>query len=127
MYAHTRNRYTYSTYFFTLNYKVSYRKRTHQHTNTHTYLHSHVLTLTRTHTHTYLHSHVLTLVRTCTGHPIVGDTKYGAKQSFSKKDIALHAYSLTIPHPITNIKVIDYMIIFYYSIYYTIFNFVIHY
>ena len=39
------------------------------------------------------------------GHPIVGDSKYGARQSFKNKDIALHAYSLTILHPITNIEV----------------------
>jgi 23S rRNA-/tRNA-specific pseudouridylate synthase len=36
------------------------------------------------------------------GHPIVGDVKYGAPQQFHQKDIALHAYSLSFPHPITN-------------------------
>jgi 23S rRNA-/tRNA-specific pseudouridylate synthase len=31
------------------------------------------------------------------GHPIVGDVKYGAPQAFKQRDIALHAYSLSIP------------------------------
>lgn len=35
------------------------------------------------------------------GHPIVGDVKYGASQSFKQRDIALHAYMLTIAHPVT--------------------------
>ena len=39
------------------------------------------------------------------GHPIIGDSKYGARQSFKLKDIALHSYSLTIIHPVTNIEV----------------------
>ena len=39
------------------------------------------------------------------GHPIVGDVKYGAPQSFRLRDIALHSLSLTIPHPITKIEV----------------------
>ena len=34
------------------------------------------------------------------GHPIVGDTKYGAPQAFATRDIALHAWSLTVPHPV---------------------------
>jgi 23S rRNA-/tRNA-specific pseudouridylate synthase len=40
-----------------------------------------------------------------TGHPIVGDIKYGAPQRFKSRDIALHAYALTVPHPITAVKV----------------------
>lgn len=43
------------------------------------------------------------------GHPIIGDVKYSAKQRFLSKDIALHAYSLSLTHPITKEKVI-YMI-----------------
>jgi 23S rRNA-/tRNA-specific pseudouridylate synthase len=39
------------------------------------------------------------------GHPIVGDVKYGAPQSFRSRDIALHAYALTVPHPITAVEV----------------------
>jgi 23S rRNA-/tRNA-specific pseudouridylate synthase len=39
------------------------------------------------------------------GHPIVGDIKYGAPESFKSKDIALHAYALTVPHPITAVEV----------------------
>lgn len=35
------------------------------------------------------------------GHPIVGDGKYGAIQTFTTKDISLHSYSLTISHPVT--------------------------
>ena len=35
------------------------------------------------------------------GHPIVGDGKYGALTSFPTRDIALHAYTLTIVHPVT--------------------------
>lgn len=37
--------------------------------------------------------------------PIVGDLKYGASQSFQTRDICLHAYLLTIPHPITRKQV----------------------
>jgi len=40
------------------------------------------------------------------GHPIVGDVKYGAKQSFKLRDLALHAYSLTVTHPVTNKEMI---------------------
>ena len=38
------------------------------------------------------------------GYPICGDIKYGCKFAFANqtKDISLHSYSLTIPHPITN-------------------------
>ena len=36
-----------------------------------------------------------------TGHPIVGDVRYGAPQSFKSRDIALHAHSLAFPHPIS--------------------------
>eukprot|EP01038_Epipyxis_sp_PR26KG_P007987 gene7987-10830_t len=36
------------------------------------------------------------------GHPICGDVKYGASQTFKTKDIALHAYFLSFPHPTTN-------------------------
>ena len=39
------------------------------------------------------------------GHPIVGDVKYGAPQAFKTKDIALHAYALTVAHPITSVEV----------------------
>jgi 23S rRNA-/tRNA-specific pseudouridylate synthase len=39
------------------------------------------------------------------GHPIVGDVKYGAPQQFKQRDLALHAYSLSFPHPITKKKV----------------------
>ena len=39
------------------------------------------------------------------GHPIVGDVKYGAPQTFKTRDIALHAYALTVAHPITAIEV----------------------
>ena len=39
------------------------------------------------------------------GHPIVGDVKYGAPQTFKTRDIALHAYALTVAHPITTIEV----------------------
>ena len=35
------------------------------------------------------------------GHPIVGDVKYGALTSFPTRDIALHAYTLTIVHPVS--------------------------
>ena len=35
------------------------------------------------------------------GHPIVGDVKYGASQSFKQRDIALHAHTLTIAHPVS--------------------------
>ena len=35
------------------------------------------------------------------GHPIVGDVKYGALSSFPTRDIALHAYTLTIEHPVS--------------------------
>jgi hypothetical protein len=35
------------------------------------------------------------------GHPIVGDVKYGAPQSFKQRDISLHACMLTITHPTT--------------------------
>jgi len=35
------------------------------------------------------------------GHPVVGDVKYGAMTSFSTRDIALHAYTLTIVHPVS--------------------------
>jgi 23S rRNA pseudouridine1911/1915/1917 synthase len=38
------------------------------------------------------------------GHPIVGDVKYGAPQSFADRSIALHACSLIIEHPITHEK-----------------------
>lgn len=38
------------------------------------------------------------------GCPIVGDEKYGAKTSFQKDAIALHAYSLSFFDPITNEK-----------------------
>jgi RluA family pseudouridine synthase len=41
------------------------------------------------------------------GHPIVGDVKYGASQSFRARDIALHSYSLTIDHPISKEAVSD--------------------
>jgi 23S rRNA-/tRNA-specific pseudouridylate synthase len=36
------------------------------------------------------------------GHPIVGDVKYGAPQAFKQRDIALHAYSLSIPYPVVS-------------------------
>lgn len=36
------------------------------------------------------------------GFPILGDFRYGNKESFGNKTIALHAYSLTISHPILN-------------------------
>lgn len=36
------------------------------------------------------------------GHPIVGDIKYGAPQSFRDRSIALHACSLVIEHPISH-------------------------
>ena len=39
------------------------------------------------------------------GHPIVGDVKYGAPQAFKTKDIALHAYALTVAHPVTSVEV----------------------
>jgi 23S rRNA pseudouridine1911/1915/1917 synthase len=36
------------------------------------------------------------------GHPIVGDTRYGAKQRLNSRDkIALHHGKLTFPHPVT--------------------------
>jgi 23S rRNA pseudouridine1911/1915/1917 synthase len=35
------------------------------------------------------------------GHAICGDKKYGAKQSFRARDIALHAYCLDFRHPVT--------------------------
>jgi 23S rRNA-/tRNA-specific pseudouridylate synthase len=35
----------------------------------------------------------------------VGDGKYGAKQTFKLRDLALHAYSLTLLHPVTNKEV----------------------
>ena len=38
------------------------------------------------------------------GHPIVGDIKYGAPQSFSDRAVALHACSLVFNHPITRQK-----------------------
>ncbi len=34
------------------------------------------------------------------GYPICGDKKYGAKQAFRTKDIALHAYYLAFQHPV---------------------------
>lgn len=33
------------------------------------------------------------------GHPIVGDTKYGSRTRFPDRSIALQAYSLTVDHP----------------------------
>ncbi len=38
------------------------------------------------------------------GHPIVGDIKYGAPQSFKQRDIALHSYYLSVPHPVTGLQ-----------------------
>lgn len=38
------------------------------------------------------------------GHPIVGDAKYGAVQSFPDRSIALHAVSLVFEHPITHVR-----------------------
>lgn len=35
------------------------------------------------------------------GCPIVGDRRYGAKRRFHERNIALHAYALTVPHPIS--------------------------
>ena len=40
-----------------------------------------------------------------TGHPIVGDAKYGAPQTFRIRDIALHSYALTVAHPVTKAEV----------------------
>jgi 23S rRNA pseudouridine1911/1915/1917 synthase len=37
------------------------------------------------------------------GYPIVGDIKYGAPQSFKQRDIALHSYYLSVPHPVTGL------------------------
>ena len=39
------------------------------------------------------------------GYPIVGDAKYGAPQAFAARDIALHAWSLTLPHPVSHADV----------------------
>ncbi|MCH8545811.1 MAG: RluA family pseudouridine synthase [Cryomorphaceae bacterium] len=36
------------------------------------------------------------------GHPIKGDLKYGAKRSNRHKNFCLHAYALSMLHPITN-------------------------
>lgn len=33
------------------------------------------------------------------GHPIVGDRRYGSKQSFHGRNIALHCYLLAVDHP----------------------------
>ncbi|MEP7267215.1 MAG: RluA family pseudouridine synthase [Saprospiraceae bacterium] len=42
------------------------------------------------------------------GSPIIGDIKYGSKESRSDNSIALHAYSLDFIHPVdqTNVKII---------------------
>jgi len=38
-------------------------------------------------------------------HPILGDFRYGSKHKFHQRSIALHAYLLTINHPITKEKI----------------------
>lgn len=35
------------------------------------------------------------------GYPLVGDFRYGSKVKFGDRAVALHAYSLTIDHPVT--------------------------
>jgi 23S rRNA pseudouridine1911/1915/1917 synthase len=36
------------------------------------------------------------------GFPILGDFAYGSKTPFPQKSIALHAYAITIHHPVKN-------------------------
>ena len=33
------------------------------------------------------------------GHPLAGDLKYGAREEFDGRNLALHAYALALPHP----------------------------
>ncbi len=50
--------------------------------------------------------HQIRLQFSAIGHPIWGDLKYGGKQFFEPDAIALHHYSLQIPHPISKERVI---------------------
>jgi len=36
------------------------------------------------------------------GHPVLGDTKYGSRHRFSRDAITLHHFRMTIPHPISH-------------------------
>ncbi len=38
------------------------------------------------------------------GYPILGDFRYGAKNGLPEKALALHAYSITICHPVTKLE-----------------------
>ena len=44
-------------------------------------------------------SHQLRVAMASLGVPICGDLRYGAEEPLSDKSIALHAFSLTVPHP----------------------------
>jgi 23S rRNA-/tRNA-specific pseudouridylate synthase len=44
------------------------------------------------------------------GYPVIGDEKYGASQRFSHRDICLHAYSLSFPHPFEKKRVLSFTI-----------------
>jgi 23S rRNA pseudouridine1911/1915/1917 synthase len=44
--------------------------------------------------------HQIRVQLSSTGHPIIGDVKYGAKRDFGKGRIALYARALTFEHPV---------------------------
>jgi hypothetical protein len=68
------------------------------------YMNIYICIYTYTYMYIYMYMYTNTYMMFPKGHPIVGDIKYGAPQSFKQRDIALHSYYLSVPHPVTGLQ-----------------------